>query len=160
MLGTPGGGWVTITVNGKRLGSASYLDWVPGVVLEPCIRYLEAAERDMKRWGHSPGGYGFNMEFDGESMGKFGIVEIGDGFYTYDCWGEEEPYIRLSEIDLKHFKWNGTKFVRALMVEAAADIERDFEAWVYWDAYEKEDVVINRRDLTALLDKVKEIISE
>jgi len=158
MLGKPWAGWSRITVNGESLGTASYLDWVPGVVIEPCIRYLEAALKDLERWGHSPGGYGFNIEFDAEGW-HFGIVEIGDDFYTYDTKGEEEPYIRLKEIDLEPYRWSGYRFVRELMVEAVRDIEMNFEGWVQWDAFDAADAKRSRQALTELIGEAKELLS-
>ena len=160
MLNKPLYGWSKITVNNKTLGSASYLDWLPGIVLEPCIRYLECAIRDLRRWDHSPGGYGFNITFDGEEVGHFGIVEIGDDFYTYDTLGNKDPYIQLYEIDLKQFGWQGYKFVQSLLSETIDDIEKYFEEWVIWDAFDEEDAKRNRRELAALLKKAKRVLDE
>ena len=158
MLGKPFAGWSTITVNNEKLGRASYLDWIPELVIEPCIRYIERASKDIERWGYSPGGYGFNIEFDGEDKGKFGIVEIGNDFYTYDTLGNELPYIRLKEIDLNPFKWKGYKFVRFLLSETVKDIEADFEGWVLWDAFDEEDAEQSRKALKILLEEAKDCL--
>lgn len=160
MLGTPRIGWSTITVNGKKIGSASYLDWIPGLVITPCIRYLKEALKDIQKWDNASGGYGFNVEFDCESAGKFGIVEIGNDFYTYDTQGTEEPYIRLTELDLEPYRWTGYKFVQSLLNEIVNDIESDFEDWVVWDAFDSKDEQINRQALNTLLNEAKTVLAE
>lgn len=154
MLGKPFAGWSHIEVNGRYVGTGSYLDWIPGIVIEACVRYLREAEKDIKRWGYSPGGYGFNIMFDAEGW-NFGITEIGDDFYTYDTKGEKPPYVRLEEIDLRPYNWDGSRFIRAILKEAAADIKRDFEDWVIWDAYDSEDEKNNRKALKELLKKAE-----
>lgn len=159
MLGEPFAGWAHINVNGEYIGTASYLDWVPGVVIEPCIRYLKEAIHDLDRWQHIPGKYGLNMEFDAEGW-NFGIVEIGESFYTYNTRNQNPPYLNLKEIDLEPYKWEGFRFVQSLMAEAVKDIEEHFEEWVIWDAYDEDDAKQNREDLSGLIIEARRIDAE
>ena len=160
MLGKPKGGWAKITLCGKDIGAASYLDWLPGIVLEACIRYLECAKRDYDRWGYAAGEYGFNLEFDGEGLGRFGIVEIGEDFYIYDKRGSEPPYVRLTELDLKPFRHDGLKFIKSLTEEVLADIKEYFEQWVIWDAVDEIDADRNREALTGLIANAEKALKE
>lgn len=156
MLGKPWCGWSEITVNGDRLGTASYLDWLPGTVLNPCINYLTIVKNNYDKWQTPFGEYGFNIEFDAEGW-HFGIVEIGDDFYTYDTRGSEPPYINLKEIDAESYDYQEYKFVLSILKETIKDIEAEFDGWVEWDAYDDEDKRKNQDALNTLLSKAKEI---
>lgn len=152
MLGTPKYGWVEIFVNGKRLGTASYLDWVPGLILEPCIRYLKCAKADYERWEHIPGGYGLNIEFDAEGH-SFGIVQIGNRIYTYDDCDTNEPYIRILDAVCDYL--DDVTFIKNLVKEVINDIRENFEAWTWWDAINEEERKNSEKELNELLKEAE-----
>lgn len=152
MLGKPSRGWSEITVNSKVLGTASYLSWLPGDILEACIRYLKCAKKDIEKWGTAYGGYGLNIEFDAETY-QFGLVEIGSQIYSYDDRKKEEPYINLGNALCNHRE--NVDFVKKMTEEVISDIENDFEGWKWWDAMDEEEAENNGKDLILLLQEAK-----
>lgn len=162
MLSKPWCGWTKVTINNEDMGSASYLDWIPGLVLEPCIRYLKICKEMKDTYGYISGGYGFNIEFDGEDRGHFGIVEIGNDLYLYDYSDPTPPYLKLKEIDLKDFGYNSYKFIYHLTKEVVSDIESNYEDWILWDTMtnDKEEYDMNKEALDKILKEAKAIIVE
>jgi len=154
MLGKPFAGWTDITVNGEYLGRASYLEWIPGLVLDPCIRYMQASA-DYDFMG---GGHGLNIEFDGEDKGSFGLVEIGGRIYSYDYSGDADTYVNLIKPVSNY--GDGTKFVRNLIAEVISDIEENYEDWVLWDVMtdDEEEYQQNKRDLDEILAEAKKCL--
>lgn len=153
MLSKPGAGWCRIIIGSEFIGSASYLDWVPGLVIRACMNYLKAVkECGYDYCDHTEGGFGFNIEFDAEGH-SFGLVEIGSRIYVYDDCGNDEPYIRLHKA-VSDFGDN-TIFVRNLLQEAVNDIEANFEDWVWWDAVNETEAAQSRESLNKLIEEAK-----
>ena len=163
MLTKPCRGWTEVFINNERLGFASYMRWVPGDVLDSCIRYLKECKKSMEKYNYIEGGYGFNVEFDGEDKGYFGIVEIGSDFFTFDTYQvKEPPYVKLKEIDLKEYDYDDYKFVYNLTKEVIEDIESNYEDWVLWDVmtFDKEEYQEKKYELDKILREAKELVKE
>lgn len=168
MLSKPWAGWTTVNLNNETLGDASYLDWIPGLILEPCIRYLKLCKESIEKYGYTSGGYGLNIQFDAEGH-YFGIVEIGNDLFTFDTLGKVEPYINLKEIDLSSHDYENYKFIYNLVNEVIDDIESNYEDWILWDVmtnkeeYEeeyKEEYKNSKESLDKILKEAKETINE
>lgn len=153
MLSKPWCGWCSVEINGKKIGSASYLDWLPGLILDPCIRYVKAQNEVKKKYDYVGRGYGFNIEFDAEGY-HFGIVEIGEDFYTYDTCGGEPPYIRLTEIESDEF------FVRNLLQEAINDFEENLDEWAWWSAIDEKEAEQDKKLITEMIEEAKKCLIE
>lgn len=161
MLSKPWCGWTQVIINNEKLGSASYLDWVPGLVLDPCIRYLTACTESQNNYDFIGGGYGFNIEFDAEGY-NFGLVEIGNNLYSYDTCADKEPYINLKEIDLSEYNYNCYEFIYTLTKEVISDLETNYEDWILWDTMtnDKEEYDKNKEALDEIINKAKVIVEQ
>lgn len=150
MLGKPHAGWCPVELNGEELGTASYLDWLPGIILDACIRYLEAVKNGYE------GKVGFNIEFDAEGY-YFGLVEVGDGIYTYDTCNHDTSDIRLLKNVAADYSDNAL-FVRDLALEVMSDIQAHFDDWMWWDALDEMDAKVRRKELLELFRRTEDLV--
>lgn len=127
MLSKPVHGWSTVKI-GVFKKTASYLTDVPMDLLDAFIQYFNEKN-------HLP----FGVNFEGESEGMFGIIEIGDELYLHtELFSEETDVMR----ELKLIKPEDYGFgyfarpkelLRKMAEEVIADIKENLEAWVNWD---------------------------
>lgn len=163
MIGKSKYGWAKITVGSKYIGTASaYLNWLPTLVLEPCVRYLSCAKMDKEHFGYAEGEYGFNLEFDAEGW-TFGIVEIGSDFFIFNnryMHDDNETPVYLRQVDLEPYNHNSVRFVLELAKEAVNDIEDNFEEWVILALDLENNTTEIRKELRQLLINVKSLLNE
>lgn len=146
MFSPPYAGWTTWKINGHKIGPVSYIDDVPYIFIDACVRYI-----------HDPGA--FNVSFDAEGYNT-GIVQIGDRFISYSTTGDE-PTCYLSNMTfLSDFLFDESEieFVKGMLREAIEDFERDFELWSEWNPglYEdEEEIEAAKTALSSLIEKGK-----
>lgn len=123
MLTKPKYGWTEVVIGGWKIGTASYVDDVPNLVLDTFTSWFAAAER---------GSYvGFCLEFDAEGH-HFGIIEFDDDLYSIDDQYPDSGHaLNVKELE-------GTPgFLRnrlsELGLEAVRDIRENIDDWKYWN---------------------------
>ena len=125
MLSKPSYGWADVIISGVNIGSASYVDDVPNLVLDAFTSWFSAAER---------GEYvGFYVEFDAEGY-HFAIVEFDGGLYYISdrALGHGAP-IEVKELEPDRKAVILRDRLSALGMEAIRDIRENIEDWKSWN---------------------------
>lgn len=147
MFSTPSAGWTKWEISGHEIGPVSYLDDVPYIFIDACVRCI-----------HDPGA--FNIAFDAEGY-ETGAVQIGNRFVSYSTTGDE-PTCYLSNMtflsDFLFEESDQIEFVKGMLREAIEDFEKDFALWSEWNPglYEDEgETEAGRAALAHLIEKGK-----
>ncbi len=140
MLMKPRYGWTEVVIAGWKIGTASYVDDVPNLVLDAFTSWFAAAES---------GSYvGFCLEFDAEGY-HFGIIEFGGELYTiddqYPIEGYPDPGHALNVKELKGTPGILRSRLSELGLEAVKDIRENIDDWKFWNPVCEGDEVTAER---------------
>lgn len=143
MLSKPNHGWTTITVFGKTLGHASYVDDVANMTLDAFINYFTNNE------------FGLSLSYDAEGY-NFGLFLWNDDLYSIDS-----RYDSVSSLEPKTFApIHDTMSI--LAKELVSDVLESLTEWSFWNpgTESEEEAVIEREILElkclVLQQKLKE----
>lgn len=122
MLSKPSAGWTTITIHNIDIGSASYLDDVPDIILEAFIQCLN----DMATKPNLP--THLSLTFDAEGH-EFGCIIWNRTLYIINNDSDEAPYLNITEVEVD----NLDRFIVSLAREAYTDIHDNLDDWCKWN---------------------------
>lgn len=136
MLSKPSAGWTTITINNTDIGSASYLDDVPSIILEGFTQCLN----DMATKPNQP--THLSLTFDAEGY-EFGCIIWNETLYIINNASNEAPYLNMTKVEVDDLD----KFLVALAREVYTDIHDNLDDWCKWntDVEDKTDEEIYRK---------------
>ena len=149
MLSKPSAGWTTITIHNMDIGSASYLDDVPDIILDAFIQCLN----DMATKPNLP--THLSLTFDAEGY-EFGCIIWNETLYITNNASNEAPYLNMTEVKVDDLD----KFLVSLAKEVYTDIHDNLNDWCKWntDVDTKADEDIYRKLYQAKLSKLYALI--
>ena len=154
MLNTPRYGWTTVTVLQTTLGSASYLDDVPNMVLDAFIQYFQALADNHYT--------SFSLTFDGEGN-HFGLFTFNNTLYQIDDTGTEaDSYLNIQEVtqevdDIIEY-FDEKTILRKLALEVYHDIQNNLMIWAKWNP-DDESTESELQEKLETLDRLLQVTS-
>lgn len=149
MLSKPLAGWSIVSIGKHELGSASYLDDVPNIVLDEFIRSLHDMTVE-KCPIH------LQLTFDAEGY-DFGCVVWNDELYVLNTASNTPPYVNMTLIETDDIK----SFIINLAKEVYNNIHDDIDEWSRWntDSDEENMVSVYKNQFTEKLSELNALIT-
>lgn len=149
MFQKPANGWVSVIINNKPLGTASYLDDVPMMTLDAFMSYF------YNRINHTSDN-NFAITFDAEGY-NFGILLLCDTLYYFHTdTADGLPAMEILEDGLP------CEFMPKLAQYVIHDLTRDNLAWSKWnpEIETNQDANAYKTEMTQKIAQLNDLLKQ